>query len=196
MLIIFVNWASLLFSSQGFQIRIAPHEPWGAVRIRNPMWIGTRTLNVSLVIFYNISFTATIQSYDYYNICYMIIVNEKEIKCLLIFSWKYKYTLYMCIATPPPHFMTTIEWKTGRAKGKSHFYKHGGWYFAGEASACEFRSYEGWESLFHWVSNVNKEDLNAKFRNKKESLAILIFDLLTPDTGTYLPGWPGKRMSI
>lgn len=43
---------------------------------------------------------------------------------------------------------------------------------------------------------MNKEDLNAKFRNKKESLAILIFDLLTPDTGTYLPGLPGKRMSI
>lgn len=30
---------------------------------------------------------------------------------------------------------------------------------------------------------MNNEDLNEKFRMKKELLEILIFDLLTPDTG-------------
>lgn len=96
------------------------------------------------------------------------------------FFWKFN-TPCTCVLRPPPPHPMTIEWKTGRAKGNSH--KHGGWFFAGEASASEFRSNEGWESLFHRVSKVNNEELNEKFRIKKESLEILIFVPLTPDTG-------------
>lgn len=74
-----------------------------------------------------------------------------------------------------------IEWKIGRVKG--NFYKYGGWFFVGEVFVSEFWSNEGWESFFYWVSKVNNEELNEKFRIKKELFEILIFVLLIFDIG-------------